>query len=107
MLTVIADITVHAGAAHKQNVLNAFAKMIPTVLQEPGCHGYQLLLDHDGGVDYQSRDSNVIIMLEHWQDMAALNTHLQTPHMQAYQAAVADDVEHMKVRILEAGLPQR
>ena len=107
MLTVIADITVHAGAVHKQNVLNAFAKIIPTVLQEQGCHVYQLLLDHDGGVDYQSRDSHVITMLEHWQDMDALNAHLQTPHMQAYQAEVANDVVSMQVRILEVGLPQR
>ena len=28
MLTVIADIQVRAGAEHKQNVLNAFAKII-------------------------------------------------------------------------------
>ena len=102
MLTVIAEIQVRAGARHKQNVLNAFAKIIPTVLQESGCNGYQLLLDHEAGVDYQDLDENTLTVLESWQDMAALNAHLQTAHMQAYQAEVEDDVVGIKIRILAA-----
>ena len=102
MLTVIADIQVHAGAEHKQNVLNAFAKIIPTVLQESGCHGYQLLRDHDAGVDYQQTDEHTLTVLESWQDMAALNAHLQTAHMQVYQAEVENDVVGVKIRILAA-----
>lgn len=104
MITVIAEIQVRAGDGHKQNVLNAFSKLIPTVLQEDGCRGYRLLLDYEGNVDYQSLDENMITMLEHWTDIAALNAHLQSAHMQAYAQEVADDVVGMKVKILNEGL---
>lgn len=40
MLTVIAEIRTRPGQHHRQAVLDQFAKIIPTVLQEAGCHGY-------------------------------------------------------------------
>ena len=39
MLTIIAEIRTHAGVEHRQAVLDAFQKIIPTVLAEDGCHG--------------------------------------------------------------------
>ncbi len=46
MLTVIAEIRTRPGQHHRQAVLDQFAKIIPTVLQEAGCHGYAPLVDH-------------------------------------------------------------
>ena len=46
MLTIIAEIRTQSGGQHRQNVLNAFQKIIPTVLAEDGCHGYEPLVDH-------------------------------------------------------------
>ena len=40
MLTVIAEIRTRPGQHHRQAVLDEFAKIIPTVLKEEGCHGY-------------------------------------------------------------------
>jgi quinol monooxygenase YgiN len=40
MLTVIAEIRTRPGQHHRQAVLDQFAKIIPTVLKEEGCHGY-------------------------------------------------------------------
>ncbi len=37
MLTVIAEIRTRPGQHHRQAVLDQFAKIIPTVLQEAGC----------------------------------------------------------------------
>ena len=34
MLTIIAEIRVHAGQEHKTKVINAFEKITPTVLAE-------------------------------------------------------------------------
>lgn len=44
MLTIIAEIRTQSGGQHRQNVLNAFQKIIPTVLAEDGCHGYEPLV---------------------------------------------------------------
>lgn len=38
MLTVIAEIRTHPGQHHRQAVLDQFAKIVPTVLKEEGCH---------------------------------------------------------------------
>ena len=104
MLTIIAEIRMHAGPEHKAKVINAFEKITATVLAEQGCHGYELLVDADLDVGFQAKDANVITMLEHWESIEHLNAHMQTAHMQAYQAEVQDDVADVKIRILEKGL---
>lgn len=104
MLTIIAEIQVHQGNRHKQNVIDAFEKITPAVLAEPGCHGYSLLVDAPLSLPFQSVDANVIIMLEQWESIEHLNAHMQTAHMQAYQTEVKDDVAAVKIRILEKGL---
>lgn len=104
MLIVIAEIQTHSGAQHHENVINAFKKITPTVLLEDGCYGYELLLDHQADVDFQTKVPDSIIMLEHWQSIDHLNAHLQTAHMQAYQQQVKDDVLSVKIRIMEKGI---
>ncbi len=54
MLTVIAEIRTRPGQHHRQAVLDQFAKIIPTVLQEAGCHGYAPMVDHAAGVSFQT-----------------------------------------------------
>ena len=39
MLTVVAEIRTRPGQHHRQAVLDEFAKIVPVVLQEAGCHG--------------------------------------------------------------------
>ena len=39
MITVIAEIRTRPGQHHRQAVLDQFAKIVPTVLKEEGCHG--------------------------------------------------------------------
>ncbi|OTG60764.1 antibiotic biosynthesis monooxygenase [Acinetobacter sp. ANC 3903] len=104
MLTIIADIQLRPGTEHREKVLNAFRKITPVVLQEEGCHGYQLLIDHESDVHYQTKIPDSITMLEHWESVEHLNAHLQTPHMQAYQQQVKDDVLNVKIRIMQKGL---
>ena len=45
MLTVIAEIRTRPGQHHRQAVLDQFAKIVPTVLKEEGCHGYAPMVD--------------------------------------------------------------
>lgn len=81
MLTVIAEIRTRPGQHHRQAVLDQFAKIIPTVLQEAGCHGYAPMVDHAAGVSFQTTAPDSIVMVEQWESVAHLEAHLQTPHM--------------------------
>ncbi|WP_137675903.1 putative quinol monooxygenase [Klebsiella pneumoniae] len=98
MLTVIAEIRTRPGQHHRQAVLDQFAKIIPTVLQEAGCHGYAPLVDHAAGVSFQTTAPDSIVMVAH------LEAHLQTPHMKAWSEAVKGDVLETSIRILQAGV---
>lgn len=101
MLTVIADIRTRPGQHHLQAVLDAFAKIIPSVLKEDGCHGYMPLVDHNAQVDFQTLTPGTITMIEKWESVAHLQAHLNTPHMKAYAEEVKDHVVDTIIRILE------
>ena len=104
MLTIIAEIQTHAGAEHRQAVLDAFQKIIPTVLAEDGCHGYAPLIDHLPAIAMQAQDENSIVILEKWQSTAHLEAHMQTAHMQQHFEAIKDHVADVKIRILKSGI---
>lgn len=104
MLTIIAEIRTKSAGQHRQNVLDAFQKIIPTVLAEDGCHGYEPLIDHKSNASFQTHEPDTIVMLEKWESVANLEAHLTTPHMQAHHEAVKDDVIDVKIKILESGV---
>ncbi|EJF29245.1 antibiotic biosynthesis monooxygenase [Enterobacter sp. Ap-916] len=101
MLTVIAEIRTRPGSHHRQAVIAAFEKIIPTVLKEEGCHGYAPLVDHNAQVAFQTTAPDSIFMLEKWESVAHLEAHLETAHMKEHSARVKDDVLEVHIRILE------
>ncbi|ADO47002.1 putative quinol monooxygenase [[Enterobacter] lignolyticus] len=104
MLTVIAEIRTRPGQHHRQAVLDAFAKIIPTVLREEGCHGYVPMVDHAAGVSFQATAPDSIVMVERWETVAHLEAHLQTAHMKAWSEEVKGNVLESHIRILEQGV---
>lgn len=104
MLTVIAEIRTRPGQHHRQAVLDALAKIVPTVLQEEGCHGYAPMIDSAAGVSFQTTAPDSIVMVEQWETVAHLEAHLQTGHMKAWSEAVKSDVLDTHIRILETGV---
>jgi len=101
MLTVVAEICVKPGC--RQKVLDAFHKVIPTVLEEEGCHQYSPLVDHQAQVPWKHNSPDSIFMLEQWETLRHLDQHQQMPHMEAHRTAIKDYVTDVKILVLEPG----
>lgn len=79
MLIVLAKATVPAGALDK--VHDAVAAMVAASRAEEGCIAYSFTTD--------VLDPTAMHIVEKWRDEDALRLHFSTPHMAAFQAAIA------------------
>ena len=79
MLIVLAEARLGEGALDKGR--DAMATMVEASRAEEGCIGYTY------GTDVL--DPNKLLIVEKWVDDAALAFHFQTPHMAAFQQALA------------------
>ena len=57
----------------RQQQLDAYQRLKPLVLAEPGCLQYDLFAD--------ASDENKFVLVEHWASQAALDAHHLAPHM--------------------------
>jgi len=99
MLHVLAIITAHPG--QRDAVLEQFRANVPAVLAEQGCIEYALAVDLPNGPSSMAAlgpDSFVVI--EKWQDAAALAAHAAAPHMLAYGARVKDMLASRLIHVL-------
>jgi quinol monooxygenase YgiN len=80
MICVIA--TIETAAGHRDDLLAVLRKLVPTVRAEKGCIEYTPMIDARSGLDAQGPERpNVVVMVEKWESVAALEAHLKTPHM--------------------------
>ena len=102
MLTVIAEIICHAEQDFT-TVLDSFNNIREQVLQEPGCHLYDVHIDHPA-VDsaLHTKVPFSIMMYEKWESMQHLETHMHSINMQQHAQATEGAVAHVQIRILEA-----
>ena len=103
MLTVIAEILTDSEQAF-QTVIDSFKSIQASVLDEEGCHGYDLYVDSTVDSPMQNKVPYSIVMYEHWESIQHLEAHMQTVHMQAHQEATKGLVSDVKIRILEKGI---
>lgn len=102
MLTVIAEIICHSEQDFK-TVLDSFNNIREQVLQEPGCHFYDVHIDHPAVESaLQSKVPFSIIMYEKWESMQHLETHMHSINMQQHAQATEGAVAQVQIRILEA-----
>lgn len=99
MLTVVAEICIKPGC--RNSVLEEIHKLIPVVLQEEGCHQYDLLVDHQAQIPWKHNSPDSVFMLEQWSSLRHLEQHQQMPHMEAHRATIKDDVTEVKILVLE------
>ena len=102
MLTVIAEIICHSEQDFK-TVLDSFNNIREQVLQESGCHLYDVHIDHPA-VDsaLHTKVPFSIMMYEKWESMQHLETHMHSINMQQHAQATEGTVAHVQIRILEA-----
>ena len=102
MLTVIAEIICHSEQDFKK-VFDSFNNIREQVLQEPGCHLYDVHIDLPAVESaLQTKVPFSIMMYEKWESMKHLETHMHSVNMQQHAQATEGAVAHVQIRILEA-----
>jgi quinol monooxygenase YgiN len=92
----------HAAQSRVLNVLGSFKAIQPDVLQETGCHAYEIQIDRlDIDRAMQSKVPFSILMSEKWQSLQDLEANMHSPHMHAHRQAIEGLHPDVKVRILE------
>jgi quinol monooxygenase YgiN len=96
MIRVVAILTAKPG--RREEFIALFKANIPAVLQEKGCTEYVPVVDDEGSSAKMGPDTVVII--ETWEDAAALDAHRVAPHMVAFGKATKDLLASRAVHVL-------
>ena len=99
MICVIASITVKKE--EMTSFLNVFTANVPTVLAEDGCLEYAPMTDVVTGMPIQNVNECVVTVVEKWESLDCLKTHLRAPHMLAYKEKVQDMVLTVSLKVLQ------
>jgi len=100
LIHVIATIRTVPGK--RADLLAVFRELTPKVHAEQGCVEYGAAIDIDTPIAAQQapRD-NVLVVVEKWESVAALEAHLAAPHMEAFRAANGELIEDISLQILQ------
>ena len=99
MIHVLAIITTKPG--QREAVLEAFRANMPAVHAEQGCIEYVPTIDAPGiGAIQTQIGPDSFVVVEKWEDAAALRAHGAAPHMAAYAARVKDMIASRVIHVL-------
>ena len=100
MIHVIA--TVQVQPSRRADFLSEFHKVVPLVLQEPGCVEYGPTIDAVTDIGAQQLvGEDFVVIVERWASVEALKAHLVANHMTAYRQRVKEMVVVTKLQILK------
>lgn len=100
MICVIATIEVAPG--RREDFLKEFRKVVPLVREEEGCIEYAPMIDLPTNIGAQAQpQDSVVVVLEKWDSVEALESHLIAHHMVEYRKRVRDLVVNGFIRVLE------
>ena len=100
MIHVIA--TLQAAPGRREELLRQFKTLLPQVRAEAGCIEYGPAVDLAAKIAAQPPvRPEVVVMVEKWQDLAALEAHLAAPHMTAFRVKVKELVAQTQIHVLE------
>lgn len=99
MIHVIATVTLAPGT--RDAYLAVFRRLTPLVREEDGCIEYQATVDEPTPMAAQElAGENVVVVVEKWESVAALQAHAQAPHMADYREQVRDYVRGVSLQVL-------
>ena len=90
-LVIIAEFEVRPDAVDRFLEL-AKSDASQSVAREPGCHQFDVAVAEE--------QSNVVVLYEIYDDAAAFDAHLQTPHLEVFRREIEPLVVSRKVRRL-------
>ena len=73
---------------------------MPAVRKEKGCIEYLPAGDIDTGLHMQVLDEHCVTILDRWESLEALISHLRSTHILDYREKVKDLVDHVSVKVL-------
>ena len=99
MIHVLAEIRTKPGM--REHFIADLRGLEPEVRAERGCIEYGGSVDMPTAISAQAplRD-DVVMVIEKWEDEAALEAHLDAPHMHAHRARVKDFVAGVSIHVL-------
>ena len=100
MIHVIATIELTPGT--RKAFLDVFRKLIPDVRAEKGCLEYGPAIDSQTDLSNQAKvGPDKVVVMEKWEDIAALKAHSVAPHMDSYRVNVKDYVLGVNLLVLD------
>jgi quinol monooxygenase YgiN len=99
MIHVIASLHIKEGRLAE--FIDIFKANIPHVLKEKGCLEYEPTVDLPSSLPPQELNENVVTIIEKWNSLEDLRTHLTAAHMLEYQKNVKDIVLKVALKVLE------
>jgi quinol monooxygenase YgiN len=99
MIIVLATIELHAGK--RSDFLTEFRRIIPKVRAESGCIEYFPAIDTPSHLTVQGPlREDIVVVVEKWESIEALQAHLEAPHMMEYRPKVKDFVKKVSLQIM-------
>ena len=100
MIHVIATVALKPGS--REQFLEEFGRVVPLVHNEEGCIAYGPTVDIPTDIEIQGpvRD-NVVVIMEQWETLATLESHLVAEHMVDYRPRVKPLIENTNIQILK------
>ncbi|MCA1444389.1 antibiotic biosynthesis monooxygenase [Ensifer sp. IC4062] len=92
MVYVIAYLKAHAGKG--DDVVALAAPLIEATRKEPGCISYDLYR--------KPAEPDTLVFIENWTDRAAVDAHFAEPHLEAFQAAMADVLADARIEVVHS-----
>ncbi|MEE8451071.1 MAG: putative quinol monooxygenase [Thermoguttaceae bacterium] len=100
MISVLATIEVAEG--RRDEFLAVFGELVPKVRAEEGCIEYGPWIDLPTAISSQEEPrTDVMIAIEKWESIEALEAHLVAPHMLDFRKSIEGLVANLELEILE------
>jgi len=100
MIHVIATVEITEG--RRDEFLDIFRNLMPKVQAEDGCIEYAPAIDVDTGIPIQNMTGEqTVTIIERWESIDKLKTHLEAPHMREYRQSVEGLVNGVTLNVLQ------